>query len=98
VGHGIGKKQHPAEQTHILAAMIQLFPVGPDVLYAVDYTGAISNFIYAMDQLRKSRRNGRNCIYETEVQGGGMSFKCFHNRVTQKDGLLDDSILTISPH
>ena len=54
--------------------------------------------IYAMDQLRKSRRNGRNCIYETEVQGGGMSFKCFHNLVTQKDGLLDDSILTISPH
>ena len=34
----------PAEQTHILAAMIQLFPVGLDVLYAVDYTGAISNF------------------------------------------------------
>jgi hypothetical protein len=33
-----------AEQTHILAAMIQLFPVGLDVLYAVDYTGAISNF------------------------------------------------------
>jgi hypothetical protein len=33
-----------AEQTHILAAMIQLYPVGLDVLYAVDYTGAISNF------------------------------------------------------
>ena len=33
-----------AKQTHILAATIQLFPVGPDVLYAVDYTGAISNF------------------------------------------------------
>ena len=32
-----------AEQTHILAAMIQLHPVGL-VLYAVDYTGAISNF------------------------------------------------------
>ena len=44
VGHGIGKKQHPAEQTHILAAMIQLFQVGLDVLYAVDYTGAIRNF------------------------------------------------------
>jgi hypothetical protein len=45
-----------AEQTHILAAMIQLVPVGLDVLNAVDYTGAISNFkrvsildIYAMD-------------------------------------------------
>jgi hypothetical protein len=33
-----------AEQTHILAAMIQLVPVGLDVLNAVDYTGAISNF------------------------------------------------------
>ena len=33
-----------AEQTHILAAMIQLFPVGLDVLCAVDYTGAIDNF------------------------------------------------------
>ena len=32
-----------AEQTHILAATIQLFPVGLDVLYAVDYTGAIDN-------------------------------------------------------
>jgi hypothetical protein len=32
------------EQTHILVAMIQLFTVGPDVLYAVDDTGAISNF------------------------------------------------------
>ena len=33
-----------AEQTHILAAMIQLLPVGLDVLYAVDCTGAIDNF------------------------------------------------------
>jgi hypothetical protein len=32
-----------AEQTHILAAMLQLFPVGQDVLYAGDNTGAIDN-------------------------------------------------------
>jgi hypothetical protein len=29
-----------AEQTHILAAMIQLFETGINVLYSVDYTGA----------------------------------------------------------
>ena len=33
-----------AEQTHILAAMIQLFQTGINVLYSVDYTGAIDNF------------------------------------------------------
>ena len=33
-----------AEQTHILAAMIQLFETGINVLYSVDYTGAINNF------------------------------------------------------
>ena len=33
-----------AEQTHILAAMIQLFETGINVLYSVDYTGAIDNF------------------------------------------------------
>ena len=30
-----------AEQTHILAAMIQLFQTGINVLYSVDYTGGI---------------------------------------------------------
>ena len=32
-----------AEQTHILAAMIQLFETRINVLYSVDYTGAIDN-------------------------------------------------------
>ena len=63
-----------AEQTHILAAMIQLFPVGLDVLYAVDYTGAISNFnesqFWTSTQWINcvNRENGRNCFHETEIQ------------------------------
>jgi hypothetical protein len=71
-----------AEQTHILAAMIQLHPVGLDFLCAVDYTGAISNFnecqFWTSGQwinCDNRRRNGRNCVHETEIQGGWYEFQ-----------------------
>jgi hypothetical protein len=76
-----------AEQTHILAAMIQLLPVGLDVLYAVDYTRAIDNV------KRCSFGPPRNGLtVKTEIQWkafafmkltykeAGIEFKCFHNR------------------
>jgi hypothetical protein len=96
LGHGIGKKQHtPAEQTHILAAMIQLFSVGLDVLYAVDCTGAISNFNESQFWASTQWINCENrdvmkgiVFMKQKYKEEGMSFKCFHNRVTQKDGLL----------
>jgi hypothetical protein len=84
LGHGIGKKQHtPAEQTHILAAMIQLFPVGLDVLYAVDCTGAISNFnesqFWASTQWIncENRDVMEGIVFMTEVQGGGYELQMF---------------------
>jgi len=76
-----------AEQTHILAAMIQLHPVGRDVLYAVDYTGAISNFNGCQFWTSTQWINCENrdvmegiVFMKQKYKEDGMSFKCFHNR------------------
>jgi hypothetical protein len=76
-----------AEQTHILAAMIQLFQVGLDVLYAVDYTGAISNFNKSQFWTSTQWINCENrdvmegiVFMKQKYKEEGMSFKCFHNR------------------
>jgi hypothetical protein len=76
-----------AKQTHILAAMIQLFPVGLDVLYAVDYTGAISNFnesqFWTSTQWIKCENRDvmEGIVFmKQKYKKEGMSFKCFHNR------------------
>jgi hypothetical protein len=80
-----------AEQTHILAAMIQLFPVGLDVLYAVDYTGAISNFNESQFWTSTQWINCENrdvmegiVFMKQKYKEEGMSFKCFHNREHRK--------------
>jgi hypothetical protein len=70
-----------AEQTHILAATIQLFPVGLDVLYAVDYTGAIDNsneaqFWTSTQWVQRSAVLAFQVFYKK----AGMELKCFHNR------------------
>jgi len=76
-----------AEQTHILAAMIQLFPVGLDVLYAVDYTGAISNFNESQFWTSTQWINCENrdvmegiVFMKKKYKTAGMKFECFHNR------------------
>jgi hypothetical protein len=76
-----------AEQTHILAAMIQLFPAGLNVLYAVDYTGAISNFNESQFWTSTQWINCENrdvmegiVFMKQKYKTAGMSFECFHNR------------------
>ena len=76
-----------AEQTHILAAMIQLFQTGINVLYSVDYTGAIDNF----NECEKwTQTEWLNCENKDVMEGimfmknkykkAETLFECFHNR------------------
>ena len=71
-----------AEQTRILAAMIQLFPLGLDVLYAVDYTGEIDNFNESQWTIKCKNRDVIEGIVFMKIKykEAGMEFKCFHNR------------------
>jgi hypothetical protein len=75
-----------AEQTHILADD-QLFPVGLDVLYAVDYTGAIDNFNESQFWTSTQWSSCENravmegtVFMKIKYKEAGMEFKCFHNR------------------
>ena len=75
-----------AEQTHILAAMIQLFETGINVLYSVDYTGAIDNFSECVELDTKTQ--WMTCENKDVMEGimhmkikcknAGMIFECFH--------------------
>jgi hypothetical protein len=76
-----------AEQIHILAAMIQLFETGINVLYSVDYTGAINNF----NECEKWTQTEWMTCENKDVMEGIMymkakyknakkKFECFHNR------------------
>jgi len=65
--------------------MIQLFPVGLDVLYAVDYTGAIDNFNEAQFRTSTQWINCENrdamegiVFMKTKFKEAGMAFKYFH--------------------
>ena len=67
--------------------MIQLFTVGLDVLYAVDCTGAISNFNECQFWTSTQWINCENrdkmegiVFMKQKYKKEGMSFKCFHNR------------------
>ena len=75
-----------AEQTHILAAMIQLFETGINVLYSVDYTGAIdkSANVWELD----TKTQWMTCENKDVMEGimhmkikyknAGMIFEWFH--------------------
>jgi hypothetical protein len=78
-----------AEQTRILAAMIQLFPLGLDVLYAVDYTGEIDNFNESQWTIKCKNRDVIEGIVFMKIKykEAGMEFKCFHNRRHPNYGL-----------
>ena len=76
-----------AEQIHILAAMIQLFATGINVLYSVDYTGAINNF---NECERWTQTEWMTCENKDVMEGimymkakyknAKKKFECFHNR------------------
>jgi hypothetical protein len=66
-----------AEQTHILAAMIQLFETGINVLYSVDYTGAINNF----NECEKWTCENKDIMHmKVKYKNADVKFECFHNR------------------
>jgi len=80
------------EKTHILAAMVALLPAGLNVLYAVDYTGAISCF---NDVINWTANDWVNCEDRDVMEGilwarkayknAGLQFKCFHNKAHPED-------------
>ena len=76
-----------AEQTHILAAMIQLFQTGINVLYSVDYTGAIDNFNECEKWTQTEWLNCENkdvmegiMFMKSKYKKAETLFECFHNR------------------
>ena len=92
LGSGICKVYNTrAEQTHILAAMIQLFQTGINVLYSVDYTGAIDN---SNECEKWTQTEWLSCKNKDVMEGimhmkskykqAGTIFECFHNRGHQE--------------
>ena len=68
------------EQTHILAAIIQLFP-GTRCFFAVDYTGPIDNFWTSTQWINCENRDVMESMVFMKVKykRAGMEFECFHN-------------------
>ena len=74
-----------AEQTHILAAMIQLFETGINVLYSVDYTGAINNFNECEKWTCENKDIMEGIMHmKVKYKNADVKFECFHNKDTQR--------------